>query len=181
MKRRSVLIFTFCISLFAYSACVPSAAPVSVSNQRVSQNALPPKKNIEELGWQKFDGTDEKLKDLRGKVVVLDFWATYCKPCLEGIPHFVELQNKYADLRVIGLHVGGEEDQPKVPAFVDKLKINYTLAFPESDLSQFLLSGDSRIPQTFVFDKTGKLVTKVVGFDDEIKANLDQAIQQSLK
>jgi thiol-disulfide isomerase/thioredoxin len=173
MKRRLFLLLTFAFLLFTFAACVPSAAPVSVSERKSSPNSMPPRKNLEEMTWQ-------KLKDLKGKVVILDFWATYCKPCLEGIPHFVELQKKHADLRVIGLHVGGEEDQPKVPAFVDKLKINYTLGYPERDLSEFLLKDDSRIPQTFVLDKTGKLVKQFVGFDDQIKADIDKAVEESL-
>jgi thiol-disulfide isomerase/thioredoxin len=180
MKRKLFLILPFAFLLFSFAACVPSAAPISVSDRRSSPNGLPPRKNLEEMTWQKFDGTDERLKDLKGKVVILDFWATYCKPCLEGIPHFVELQKKHQDLRVIGLHVGGEEDQPKVPAFVDKLNINYTLGYPERDLSEFLLKDDSRIPQTFVLDKIGKLVKQFVGFDDQIKADIDKAVEESL-
>jgi thiol-disulfide isomerase/thioredoxin len=176
-KKFYLLPFTFC--LFACVACVPSAAPVSVGSQPIS--GFPPSKNVEEMGWTKFDSTTEKLKDYRGKVVVLDFWATYCPPCIEEIPHLASLQSQNKDLQVIGLHVGGDEDKPKVPEFVDKLKINYTLAYPDAELSGTLLGNDSRIPQTVVFDKTGKMLTKIVGFDAQAKKNLDDAIAQALK
>ncbi|MDQ2747319.1 MAG: TlpA family protein disulfide reductase, partial [Acidobacteriota bacterium] len=94
-------------------ACNP-AKPVSISNQPISINnvpqtnlPLPPLKNADSFGWKNFAGADEKLADLRGKVVVLDLWATYCPPCLEEIPHLNELQAKYgANLQVVGLHVG---------------------------------------------------------------------------
>ncbi|MGI8494952.1 MAG: TlpA family protein disulfide reductase, partial [Pyrinomonadaceae bacterium] len=83
-------------------------------------------------------------------------------------------------LQVVGLHVGGDDDRPKVPAFVEKLKINYLLAYPEDALTNSLLGNDDAIPQTLVFDKTGKLVKKFVGFDDKIKFDLDFAIQEAL-
>jgi len=185
MKYFYFSLFIFHFSLF--TACRPAAAPVSVSNRPISINnipqtnlPLPPSKNIENLGWTLFDGRVQTLGEYKGKVVVLDFWATFCPPCLEEIPHLVELQNKYADLMVIGLHVGGEEDVPKVPAFVKKLKINYVLAYPEDELNKILLGNDNAIPQTFVFDRDGRLIEKFVGYDQKVKTDLDKAITQAL-
>jgi thiol-disulfide isomerase/thioredoxin len=182
----------FCLLPFAlfFSACRPSASPVSVSNRPVSVNGvpqtnlpMPPLKNVENLGWQTFDNKQTKLGEMKGKVTVLDFWATYCPPCLEEIPHLVSLQEKYGaqGFEVVGLHVGGEEDRPRVPEFVEKLKMNYTLAYPEDDLTDALLGGNSAIPQTFVFGRDGKLIRKIVGFDSEKKAELDAAVEQAIR
>ncbi len=178
--------FTFCLLPFAFclSACRPAAAPVSVSNEPISINnvPMPSSKPIGEMSWTNFDGKEQKLKDLQGKVVVLDFWATYCPPCLEEIPHLNELQTKYGaeNLQIVGLNVGGEEDQPKIPAFVEKLKINYALATPEDALMQFVFGNRDEIPQTAVFDRNGNLVQKFVGYDLKIKYDLDKAIEQAL-
>ena len=179
-----LLPFAFCL----FSACRPAAAPVSISNKPVSINnipqtnlSLPPIKNVGSLGWRLFDNKVEKLSDYQGKVVVLDFWATYCPPCLEEIPHLNELKNKYgADLQIVGLHVGGEEDEARVPEFVERLKINYALAYPEDALSNALMGTDNAIPQTFILDRNGKLTKKIVGFDNFIKADLDEAIEQAI-
>lgn len=189
-------LFTFCLSLFLFclvSACRPAAAPVSISNKPVSINdvpqtnvPLPPLKNVENLGWQTFDGTNlaigqmQTLGELKGKTVVLDFWATYCPPCLEEIPHLVALQEQHKDLQIIGLHVGGEEDRPKVPEFAKKLKINYTLASPDEALTAALLAGETAIPQTFVFNRQGKLIEKFTGYDESVKNGLEMAITESL-
>ena len=185
MKHFYFLLFTFYFLLAL--ACRPAAAPVSVSNRPISINnipqtnlPLPPSRNVENLGWTLFDGQAQTLGEYKGKVVVLDFWATYCPPCLEEIPHLVELQNKYADLKVIGLHVGGEEDVREVPAFVERLKINYVLAYPEDELSNILLGNDNAIPQTFVFDRNGKLLERFVGYDIKVKKDLDRVITQAL-
>ena len=179
-----LLPFVFCL----IASCRPAAAPVSISNTPVSINniprtnlPLPVLKNTENLGWKSFAGETVKLADLKGKVVVLDFWATYCPPCLEEIPHLNELQSKYGEnLKVVGLHIGGEEDQVRVPEFVERLKINYALAYPQDELSNALMGADNSIPQTFVFDKNGKLVKKLVGFDNFIKADLDTAVELAI-
>lgn len=191
MKFFAFLLFTFAFLLSA--GCRPAAKPVTVSNKPVSINnipqtnvPLPPLANVENLGWQIFDSQTtapretQTMGDLKGKVVILDFWATYCPPCLEAIPDLVKLQAENKDVQVIGLHVGGDEDKPLVPTFVEKLKINYPLATPQEDLSGILLQNESAIPQTFVFNREGKLVEKFVGYDANIKTKMEMAVMESL-
>ena len=171
--------------LIVASGCRPAAAPVSVGNKPVSVNGVPardaqsqPLKPVTEMGWtDRTDGNVQKVKDLKGKVVILDFWATYCPPCIEEIPHLMELQAKYGtDLQVIGLHVGGEEDRPKVPEFIERLKITYPLGYPEDALTAYVFGQQTAIPQTAVFDRSGKLVKKIAGFDPVIKKELDDTV-----
>ncbi len=131
--------------------------------------------------WTQLDGRRSTLEDLRGQVVVLDFWATYCPPCREEIPHLVRLQKQFGPqgLKVIGLNVGGDEDRPKVPEFVKEYKIQYQLADPEDEtIRRFLLTDD--IPQTFVIDRQGRVVGHVVGFDGEVAEQLERAITTAL-
>jgi thiol-disulfide isomerase/thioredoxin len=190
MKLHYFLLFTLAILLF--TGCRPAAAPVSVSNQPMSNPEtnlpLPPDKPMSKMSWKTFDGTtnidgdEQQIGDLKGKVVVLDFWATYCPPCLDEIPHLNELQTKHKEngLEIIGLNVGGEEDRPKVPAFAKKLNINYTLATPERALEVFIFQTDSSIPQTLVLDREGKLVERFVGYNLKIKNDLEKAIEKAL-
>jgi thiol-disulfide isomerase/thioredoxin len=188
------LLFAFFFALV--SACRPAAAPVSVGDKPVSINdvrqtnvPMPPSKPLGEMTWTVFDGStnadanEQKLKDLQGKAVILDFWATYCPPCLEEIPHLKELQKKYGreNLEIVGLHVGGEDDRPQVPTFVERLKIDYTLATPEDALTDFVFASRSDIPQTAVFDRSGVLVEKFIGFDPTIKNRLDEAVEKAVK
>ncbi len=187
MKVFHFLLFTFCFLLS--SACRPAAAPISVSNKPVSINdipqtnlPLPPSKSLTEMSWTSFDGKRQTLKDLSGKVVVLDFWATYCPPCLDEIPHLNSLQTKYGaeNLQIVGLHAGDEEDLLKVPEFARKLKIIYPLAMPEDALTRFVFATEDIIPQTVVFDRDGKLVRKFVGFDLKTKNDLDKTVEQTV-
>jgi thiol-disulfide isomerase/thioredoxin len=180
-------VLVFALASIVVSGC-GAAAPVSVGSKPVSINDQPlkdaptrPLKPVAEMNWTTFGGTVQKLKDFPGKVVILDFWATYCPPCIEEIPHLKELKKMYGDdLVLIGLHVGGEEDRPKVPEFVERLKIDYPLATPEDSLTQYIFGQESAIPQTAIFDRSGKLVKKIVGFNPEIKEQLDQAVAETI-
>ncbi|MEP7147387.1 MAG: TlpA disulfide reductase family protein [Acidobacteriota bacterium] len=178
-------VFLYMAVLIVCFGCRPAAAPVSVGNRPVSVNGVPardaqsqPMKPVGDMGWtDRNDGHVEKLKDLKGKVVILDFWATYCPPCIEEIPHLMALQAMYpSDVRVIGLHVGGEEDRPKIPSFVEQLNITYPLAFPEDALTAYVFGQETAIPQTAVFDRTGKMVKKITGFNSDIKVELDETV-----
>jgi len=165
-----------------------AAPPVSVGNKPVSINErmlkdaqARPLKPVAEMSWTTFEGPVQKIKDFQGKVVVLDFWATYCPPCIEEIPHLMELKDRHGDdLVLIGLHVGGEEDRPSVPEFVERLKITYPLATPEDALISFVFGQETAIPQTAIFDRSGKLVRKIIGFDQRIKQELDDTVSTTI-
>ena len=169
-------------------ACAPAAPPVAIGNKPVSVNGVSTNEareratvDLSEMSWAGFEGGVTKLKDLKGKAVILDFWATNCPPCIEEIPHLLELKSRFGDdLELIGLHVGDDEDRKQVPAFVEKLKITYPLAYPDSALTDFIFQTNSAIPQTVVFDRSGAMVRKIVGFNPSIKRDLDQAVEQAL-
>ena len=133
-------------------------------------------------GWTQPDGRRVRLEDLRGQVVVLDFWATYCPPCREEIPHLVRLQKQYGPkgFKVIGLNVGGEEDRPKIPDFVKLYGIQYQLADPDPETVRLFFGADDSIPQTFVFDRGGRLVRHFVGYDSAVASELEEAVTDAL-
>ncbi len=135
------------------------------------------------MSWTTADDKVQKLGDLKGKAVILDFWATYCPPCIEEIPHLNSLLAKHGaeNLAIIGLNVGGAEDLPRIPAFTTKTKLNYPIAFPEDALSNFIFSERSDIPQTLIIDRNGKIVKKIVGFSPAIQIELDAAVEQAIK
>lgn len=178
----------FLLLILISVSCRPAAAPVAVGNKPVSVNDVPlkdaqarPTKPVHEMSWTGFDGSIQKLKDHRGKAVILDFWATYCKPCIDMIPHLKTLQAQYGgELVVVGLNVGGEDDKPKITEFVDRLRIDYTLAYPEDALTAFVFGQDTAIPQTAVFDREGRLVKKLTGFSEEIRVQLDVAVERAV-
>lgn len=139
--------------------------------------------SINTLGWTGDDGKRSVFADFRGKVLVLDFYATWCKPCRWSIPHLVSLQKNYEaqGLQVIGLNVGGPDDPAKVPAFAKQYEIQYPLAIPDDDLVMFLMADNDGIPQTFVFDRQGQLVERFVGFGSTTGEKIDKAVEAALR
>jgi len=178
------------LSLFAFgmlAACQRAAAPVSISQKPVSaidpRQPNVPTKPLEEMSWTGTDGTQQTVGDLRDRVVIIDFWATYCPPCREEIPHLNSLQAKYgADkLHIVGLNVGGDEDAPKIPAFVKEMKVAYPVAYPETPLVSYVFGDDDSIPQTVVLDRKGQVVLKVTGFGPQIREELDAAVDSAMR
>jgi thiol-disulfide isomerase/thioredoxin len=140
-------------------------------------------KPVGEMTWTAMDGNEQRVGDMQGKILILDFWATYCEPCRQEIPHLNSIQTKYGtnDVMVVGLNVGGDDDRPKIPAFVKELKVSYPIAFPDDDLLTFVSGDDDRIPQTAVFDRNGNLVEKFVGFDSAVQTQLDRAVEAAMR
>jgi peroxiredoxin len=125
-----------------------------------------------------LDGTQVKLSAFKGKVVLLNFWATWCGPCKAEIPGFVELQEQYRDdLVVIGLSVDDPADKAK--AFATQYKINYpiVLGLGHDDI-QDAYGPIYGIPASFVISRDGKVCKRHLGiapkaqFEREIKALL---------
>jgi thiol-disulfide isomerase/thioredoxin len=133
--------------------------------------------------WTTLDGRRARGSDFQGKVLVLDFWATYCPPCRDEVPHLIALQRRYGDqgLHVVGLNVGGDKDRPLVPSFIEEFGIQYALGYPDPQMSELFFADDSAIPQTYVYNRQGRLLKKFVGFDrDTMPAELERVVQAAL-
>jgi thiol-disulfide isomerase/thioredoxin len=132
--------------------------------------------------WTTLDGRSARPSDYQGKVLVLDFWATYCPPCREETPHLVEMQRRYESkgLQIVGLNVGGEDDRPKLPGFVQEFGIQYPLGYPDDAMNALYFADDDVIPQTYVFDRKGRLLKRFVGYDSTVPAELENLIKTAL-
>jgi len=109
-----------------------------------------------------LDGRSLSSTDWRGKVVLINFWATWCGPCRAEIPALVALQERYRD-RLFILGVSEDEGPPDgVRRFAAGLKINYPVVMLTPELER-LFPGVGAIPTTFVIDREGRLVQKHVG------------------
>ncbi|MBI2118489.1 MAG: redoxin domain-containing protein [Elusimicrobia bacterium] len=107
-----------------------------------------------------------KLADFKGKAVVLDFWATWCPPCLEDIPHFKKLHQKYSDQGLVILGVSLDESgRDHVKEFVKENSISYPIAMSNDRIVKDF-GGIRGIPTTFIIDRNGKTVEKLVGYHD---------------
>src|SRR5580765_7390474 len=112
-----------------------------------------------------LDGKPVKLSDFKGKVVILDFWATWCGPCRMEIPGFVELQQKYGGQGLVVIGVSLDDRGPEaVKSFIKQQRVNYSILLANSKVVEDY-GGVEGIPTTFIIDRKGMIVGKHVGFE----------------
>jgi thiol-disulfide isomerase/thioredoxin len=132
--------------------------------------------------WSVRNNQPARLADYKGKVVVLDFYATWCVPCRAETPRLVQLQKDYgaSGLQVVGLNVGGDDDRQQVPVFAKEFGIEYPLGFPDDNLVAEYLTDNQDIPQAFVFDRNGELIKRFVGYSPASGAELERIVKGAL-
>lgn len=112
-----------------------------------------------------IDGGQLQLSSYRGKVVLLDFWATWCVPCREETPHFVELQQKYGGqgLQIIGVSMDDSTDP--VHTFYQQFHVNYPVVMGTADVGA-AYGGVLGLPIAFLIDREGRIYAKHMGATD---------------
>jgi thiol-disulfide isomerase/thioredoxin len=140
------------------------------------------RKTAAPAAWTLANNQRAQLSDYKGKVVLLDFYATWCEPCRAETPHLVQLQKQYAaqGLQIIGLNVGGADDRELVPGYAKEFGIKYPLAFPDDELADSYLADNQNIPQAFLFDRNGNLIKRFVGYSENSGVELERLVKASL-
>ncbi len=114
-----------------------------------------------DIGLSDMDGNTVQLSDFKGKVIILNFFASWCPPCRQEIPDFVELQKRYADqgFAMIGVSLTPAQD---VRPFAKKIGINYTVLIGDNK-AEAAYGPIRSIPMTFLIDKEFNIAKKYIG------------------
>jgi len=132
-----------------------------------------------QAGLTRLDGSPFKLSDYKGKVLLVNVWATWCGPCRHEIPELIKLQTDLKDkgFEVIGLNLDEMEDADLIKEFSKEFNINYELVRGESKLfNEFSkVSNREAIPQSFLIDREGKLLGVFVGSGKTLQRLIESA------
>ncbi len=118
---------------------------------------------VENLSFRTVDGKVYRWKDLKGKVLIIDFWATWCDPCRKSMPELESLYKKYkGKLIIVGF---SKDDDPKsVLQFIrNGVKVSYPVAMSNSKLER-MLGGILGLPTTFIVDREGRIIRRFIGY-----------------
>ncbi len=114
-----------------------------------------------------LDGTTVRLSDFRGKVVILDFWTTWCPPCRKEMPGLVELQKRYGARGLVVIGVSLDEETRAVKPVAQSLNVNYPIVFGTPAAAE-LYGGVAVVPSTFVINREGKVTALHEGYTETV-------------
>jgi cytochrome c biogenesis protein CcmG, thiol:disulfide interchange protein DsbE len=139
-------------------------------------------KTAEDIGLTLADGQSTQLSKYQGKVVILNFWATWCPPCVEETPALVQLQQHIASRNGVVLGVSVDEDESAYRAFLHQHGINFPTSRDATKRSA-IDYGTVMYPETYIIDRHGKILRKIIGPQDwnspEMLAYFDSILGKS--
>lgn len=163
----------------AYYFCNPKEVPEFKANPE-SWLPLPLPMASPAVAMKTLRGEPFKLESLRGKVVLVDFWATWCKPCIDSLPSLQKLHEKYQsqNFALVGISID-EEGAPKVQSFLKNRPVNYLIALDNGSEPLFEKLRVKAIPALFLIDRQGQIVRQWTGKPDikQIEKEIDALLK----
>ena len=190
--RNLVLFVVFAIAFSALANCGGSSSNVAtgtngtttqgtpeVAKEKTPSEYPPLVTSVAQADIKNLDGSPFKIADKKGKVVLLNMWATWCGPCRGEMPALVKLQNEYGNkgFEVIGLNTD-DEGADQIKQFAEQMNLNYTLAWVDTKTQVELLkiSKFQGIPQSFLIDRDGYLRGVFTGGGASTIQKLDELV-----
>jgi peroxiredoxin len=138
-----------------------------------------------ELALKDLSGAEQRLSSLKGRIVVLNFWATYCVPCRKEMPDLAAIQNEYAALgvQVVGASADAPEERAKVLQFVKETKINFPVWTGASAADMLRFGLGTALPGTVVIGRDGKIARVISGVVNQadLKKQIDAMLAAAEK
>lgn len=160
--RRTEALLT--IAIFCLAAC--NKPPARATSR---ERSVPPGEvgsRLPEFSLKTLDGREVASSQLRGKVVLIDYWATWCAPCKQEMPGYQKLADRYGPrgLAVVGMKFDAMADTIDPLKFAKSIGVRYPLAVPNDDLN-LKFGGIEGLPTTMIYDRNGVLRKKIIGFE----------------
>jgi len=171
-KRPPVRLVAVVMAVLTAASCRPGVETTGENRPASVGQAAP------DFALTDLRGKTVRLADFKGKIVLLDFWATWCKPCREEIPDFVELQKQYAEkgFTLLGISLD-EEGAAVVKPFAEQFGINYPVVIGNTQVTA-AYGGIQALPTAFLIGRDGRILRTFVG--DRARSDLERAIRSAL-
>jgi cytochrome c biogenesis protein CcmG/thiol:disulfide interchange protein DsbE len=173
MRKAILIVVAIALVIGIYEVGRRNSAHSKPGRPAAAVHSVAPDFSLRDLNHQTLE-----LANYRGKAVLLDFWATWCTPCRDEIPRFVEFQNKYREqgLQVIGISM--DDDAKPVREFYQQFKMNYPVALGSEKVAE-AYGGVLGLPITFLIGRDGRVAAKHIGEVD--MSVLEQEIETLLQ
>jgi len=164
MPSKCLLVFSLAAVGFAGCKQQSASPPLPVKETVIAAGQLGSR--LPDFAMKDLQGREISSADLRGKVVLIDFWATWCQPCKREMPGYQQLLDRYGSrgFAVVGFKFDTMADTEDPLRFAKKIGVNYPLAVAPDDLKQ-KFGGIEGLPTTLLYDRQGKLRKTVIGFE----------------
>jgi thiol-disulfide isomerase/thioredoxin len=168
----SLIVVAFVVALMLYFGYHQARHPGAAS-ARLTNFSVAPDFSLEVLG-----GNTMRLSDLRGKAVMLNFWATWCGPCKIEMPWFVDLQKQYGSqgLQIVGVAMD-DASKEDIAKFAKDMGVNYPILIGKEAVGE-QYGGVNALPETFLIGRDGKIVDRIIGLEG--KAEIEESIKRAL-
>ena len=171
-----VVIIFWPVEATAHKSVAPTAQQDIEATTLIHAGDVAPDFTVEML-----DGSRITLSDLRGKVVLVNFWATWCPPCRQEMSHLQkDVIDRFAGKDVVVLPISRGEKRETVEAFIEKMGYTFPVGL-DGDQSIYKKYASNYIPRSVVVGKDGKVVYVAVGYDEQTAKDIDNAITKALK
>lgn len=200
MKKTAIFFSLFAVLALTMSIFTACQKSTGTENESVVENAVangkektavekggnypPVPEAIANAEIKMIDGTSFKVVDKKGKVILINMWATWCGPCRHEMPSLVEMHEKYKDkgFEVIGLDSDESESVEMIQDFAKEMKLNYPLGYADAALfRQFVrISGLQGIPQSILINRDGKMTGVFTGGSPTVIAKMKETVEKTV-
>lgn len=171
-----VAIIFWPVEATATDSSVPTAQDDIEATTLIHAGDMAPDFTVEML-----DGSKVTLSELRGKVVLVGFWATWCPPCRQELSHIQkDVIDRFAGKDLVVLPISRGEKRKTVEEYIAKMGYTFPIGL-DGDQSIYRKYASNYIPRSFVVGRDGKVVYVAVGYDEQIAKEIDAAISEALK
>jgi len=180
-----IFILAVCLFLIlSFASCREQTKKSSEQKETISgeQTTTEGKTLAPDFTLKDLSGNEVGPASFRGKVLIIDFWATWCPPCRKAIPHLVSMKQKYGDkgFEVLGVSLDeGPDVLSTVKAFAQEQGVNYPIVIGDQNIANSY-GGINGIPRFFIVDKNGYIIKSQTGYDEEVGQMMADEVEKLL-